>query len=622
MATHASPRLLIPISERDHVQGPENAPVTLVEYGDYECPHCRQVVPIIHELRARFGDRLRYVFRHFPLSTAHPDAQLAAEAAEAAGAQGKFWEMHDLLFEHQGQLDTRHLIQYAAELGLDLARFEQEVIGRVHASHVREDFAGGVRSGANGTPTFYLNGVRYDGPWDLDSLVAEVEKPLGVQLRLLFQQFTRLQASSGILLLAVTVLALVWANSPWGDTYFELWETHLTFALGSMSLSESLVHWVNDGLMVIFFFVVGLEIKREILVGELASFRRAALPLIAAVGGMVLPAAIYVAFNLGRESQSGWGMPMATDIAFVLAILAVLGNRVPVSLKVFFTALAIADDLGAVLVLALFYSGEILWTALGVAAIFLLALIILNRLGVRNPLPYSLLGVGLWLAFLESGVHPTIAGVLLAMTIPARTTVRAEAYQAQCISALSGFEPGEGHVDESRRQQAAAQTLEVIAERLQSPLQRLERSLNPYVAYVVVPVFALANAGVRLEGDLLEVLAEPVSLGIIGGLVLGKSLGITLFSWIAVKTGAAELPFGVSWVHLFSASWLAGIGFTMSLFIASSAFDSVLLLGMAKLAILVASTLAAVIGFVLVMWTSPAREGASKLEVSAAAPQA
>jgi NhaA family Na+:H+ antiporter len=619
MATHTSSKLVLPVGSRDHAQGPEDAPVTLVEYGDYECPHCRQVVPIVRQLQERFGERLRYIFRHFPLSTAHPNAQLAAEAAEAAAAQGKFWEMHELLFAHQTSLDRRHLIQYAAQLGLDVERFERELADHVHADRVREDFLSGVRGGANGTPTFFLNRTRYDGPWDLDSLISEIEKPLGVQVRLVFQQFTRLQASGGILLLLATVLALLWANSPWGHTYFELWETHVSFTLGSLSLSESLVHWVNDGLMVIFFFVVGLEIKREVLVGELASFRRAALPLIAAVGGMLLPAAIYTLFNFGRVGQSGWGIPMATDIAFVLAILTVFGSRVPLSLKVFFTALAIADDLGAVAVIAIFYSGQILWTALGVGAVILAALIVLNRMGVRNPLPYSLLGIGLWLAFLQSGVHPTIAGVLLAMTIPARTRVQAEAYVAQCTAALGGLGEGTERGHDGRGQQAAAQALEVIMERIQSPLQRLERSLNPWVAYLIVPLFALANAGVRLEGDLLEVIVRPVSLGIILGLVLGKAFGITFFSWFAVRIGAAELPFGVTWLQLFSASWLAGIGFTMSLFIANSAFDSVELLNIAKIDILLASILAAGIGVALVTLTSQTREGVSKLGTTPAA---
>jgi NhaA family Na+:H+ antiporter len=240
-------------------------------------------------------------------------------------------------------------------------------------------------------------------------------------------------------------------------------------------------------------------------------------------------------------------------------------------------------------------------------------------MGVRHPLPYAVVGIGLWLAFLESGVHPTIAGVLLAMTIPARVQARAEAYVAQCTAALGGLEPSVVEGQESRRQQAAAQTLEVIMERIQSPLQRLERTLNPWVAYLIVPVFALANAGVRLEGDLVAALVNPLSLGIIGGLVLGKAVGITVFSWIAVRIGIADLPFGVTWLQLFSTSWLAGIGFTMSLFIASSAFDQPALLALAKMDILVASVIAAAIGFVLITVTSPSSEGASKLATEGAA---
>lgn len=620
MAKADSPTLRPPVGDRDHIRGPADAPVTLVEYADYECSHCREVALIIERLRERFGDRLRYVVRHFPISTLHPHAQLAAEAAEAAAAQGKFWEMHDLLFAYTGSLHRQKLVEFARELDLDVERFERELDEHVRAERVRQDFRSGVRSGANGTPTFFLNGVRYDGAWDLDSLVAEVRKPLGVQVRLLFQQFTRLQASGGILLLAAAALALIWANSPWGQSYFDLWETYLTITLGNLALEENLLHWVNDGLMVIFFFVVGLEIKREVLVGELATPRRAALPLVAAVGGMALPALIYVAFTIGRPGEAGWGIPMATDIAFVLGILTLFGSRVPISLKVFFTALAIADDLGAVLVLALFYSGEVSWMALGVGALFLAVLVVLNLGRVRHPLPYALLGIGLWLAFLQSGVHPTIAGVLLALTIPARGGGRAEAFMAQCTSALRGL--GDEDPDEaSRRRQAAAQTLEVIAERIQTPLQRLERSLNPWVAYLVVPVFALANAGVALGGNLLEALTQPVSLGIILGLLLGKSVGITLFSWLAVKIGVSDLPYGVSWRQLFATSWLAGIGFTMSLFIASSAFDDPALLDLAKMDILFASVLAAAIGFTLITITSPRQEGVSVLPESAGSAQ-
>jgi NhaA family Na+:H+ antiporter len=620
MADIDSPKLAVPVGDRDHIRGREDAPVTLVEYGDYQCPHCREVHPIINELRGRFGDRLRYVFRHFPIADIHPHAQLAAEATEAAASQGRFWDMHDLLLQHPGVLKREDLSDYAVRLGLDRERFEQELAQGVHQARVRTDVASGLKSRANGTPSFFLNGVRYDGPWDLDSLTVEIEKPLGVQVRLLFRQFTRLQASGGILLLAAMVVALVWANLPGDNSYFQLWATYLKIELGTVVLKQSLLHWVNDGLMVIFFFLVGLEIKREVLAGELASPRKAALPLIAAVGGMAFPALVYTAFNYDGTGRVGWGIPMATDIAFVLGILTLFGNRVPMSLKVFFTALAIADDLGAVLVLAIFYSGQISWAALGIGAVLLVALIVLNRGHVRSPLPYALLGIGLWLAFLESGVHATIAGVLLAMTIPARTSVRSSAYRAQCTAALGGLGEDEQDTEAGRRQQAAAQTLEAIAERLQTPLQRLERDLNPWVAYLIVPIFALANAGVGLGGNLWAALTQPVSLGIILGLLFGKSLGITLFSWLAVRTGVADLPFGVNWQQLFGASWLAGIGFTMSLFIASSAFDQPALLDQAKVAILIASVLAAGIGYALITVTSPLHGGVSQVAEATPAP--
>ena len=272
----APPKLTQPVTERDHIVGQPAAIVTLVEYGDYQCPHCSQVHPVIKELQKRLGDRLRVVYRHFPISSTHPDAQLAAEAAEAAGAQGKFWEMHNLLYTHTEHLSYNDLVSYAEEIDLNIDRFRQELEDHVHEDRVREDFMSGVRSGVNGTPTFYINGLRYDGAWDLESILRELEKPIGVQLRLLVQEFTRLSASGSILLLLGTIIALVWANSLWSEAYFHLWETDLAINLGDFKLSEHLLEWVNDGLMVLFFVVVGLEIKREVLQGELGSPRRAA----------------------------------------------------------------------------------------------------------------------------------------------------------------------------------------------------------------------------------------------------------------------------------------------------------------------------------------------------------
>ncbi len=612
-------RLVLPVTEQDHSQGPIDALATLVEYGDYQCPHCRLVYYNIRELQARMGDRIRYVYRHLPITSTHPEAQLAAEAAEAAAAQGKFWAMHDRLFQNN-ELDRLHLLRYASEIGLDMERFREDLDNRVYAERVQEDFKSGIRSGVNGTPTFFLNGERYDGAWDLESLAELVQKPLGVRVRLLTQEFASLAASGGIVLLVCTLIALVWRNSPLGDSYVQFWETELAITLGAWTLSESLLHWINDGLMVVFFFVVGLEIKREVLTGELASPRRAALPVAGAIGGMVFPAALYLLFNAGSPAEPGWGIPMATDIAFTLGILTMLGGRIPFALKVFFTALAIADDLGAILIIAIFYTSEISVISLGIAAAFLIGLIVLNRARVYSPLPYALLGVGLWLAFLQSGVHPTVAGVLLAITIPTRSPANMRTMLAQVITLLQGFElPVQWREQVDSRRQAAVSTLEEITERMQSPAQRLEDTLTPWTTYLILPIFALANAGVVIDPDSLSTLTTPLSLGIILGLVIGKPLGITLLTAGSVKLGLASVPGGTNWRQFFSASVLAGIGFTMSLFISSAAFQSEpQLLETAKLAILVASIAAAALGSSMLYLTSPSTEATTSMSVAAA----
>jgi len=596
--------LLVPVGERDHVDGPPDAKITLVEYGDMECVHCRQVSPVVQELRRRFPNRLRYVFRHFPITSAHPHAQLVAQATEAAAAQGKFWEMQEVVFDHQGELDKEHLIEYATGLGLDVTRFEQELDEGVYEDRVREDFLGGVKSGVNGTPSFFINGERYDGAWDLESFLEAIQKPLGARITSVFQEFARIEALGGILLMIAAVVAMIWANSAWAESYFDFWHTELAVTIGGYEFSHDLLEWVNDGLMVIFFFVVGLEIKREVTTGELADRKRATLPIMAAIGGMIFPAGFYLIFNASGEGQAGWGVPMATDIAFTLGVLALLGSRAPLVLKVFFTALAIADDLGAVLVIALFYTEEVTWIALLVAAIIFLILIALNRSRVYSSLPYIFLGVALWIAFLESGIHPTIAGVLLAISIPNRNPPDTKALLAQCVTVLNDFDqPGIQGAYYQDKTQIAAQTLEAVSERMQSPAQRLEHDLLPWTTYLILPIFALANAGVTLTFD--RSLISPVSLGIVLGLVIGKPLGVTLMSWLAVKLKLAELPVDISWRQLASASFLTGIGFTMALFIASSAFKGSELLPEAKIGILGASLIAGITGYVLTRFSSP-----------------
>jgi NhaA family Na+:H+ antiporter len=395
---------------------------------------------------------------------------------------------------------------------------------------------------------------------------------------------------------------MVWANSPLWESYHHLWETSITVGVAGGPLTLSLHQWINDGLMAVFFLLVGLEIKRELLVGELASPRQAALPIAAAVGGMVLPALFYTAVNFGTPAVRGWGIPMATDIAFALGVLTLMGPRVPTGLKIFLTALAIVDDMGAVLVIALFYTSSLDTTALALAAAIFAGLLLLGRLGVRSLTPYVAGGVLLWLAVLASGVHATVAGVLLALTIPSRTKIDAKQFSELARRVLDDFdrsETGDRLVITSRGQQEAVHALELASEAVQAPLLRLEHSLHAAVSYLIMPLFALSNAGVHLASPAAYA-TDPVTLGVVLGLTLGKPLGIFGFSWLAVRLGVARLPAGVSWSALHGVSWLGGIGFTMSLFVAGLAFGSGALLDAAKVGVLSASLMAGSIGWFLI----------------------
>jgi NhaA family Na+:H+ antiporter len=414
------------------------------------------------------------------------------------------------------------------------------------------------------------------------------------------QEFVGRSESSGIILLGATLLALLLANSPLAGAYHALLAMPIGFTAGPFALEETVLHWINDGLMALFFFVVGLELKREVLVGELANLRAAALPIVAAVGGALVPAAIFALLNAGGAGAAGWGIPMATDIAFALGLLALLGDRVPFALKIFLTAVAIVDDLIAVLVIALFYSGGVSVVALGAGLGVLVLLGLANLLGVRSPLVYAALGALVWLAFLKSGVHATIAGVLIALTIPARNRIDAPTFLSRANGILQQFEQsdqGEALMLTDERQQSAVIALEDACEQVQAPLQKLEHALHPWVALLIMPVFALANAGVALAfgGGSATM---PVMLGIVLGLVLGKPLGLLAACWLATRAGIAALPQGVGWRHMLGAGILAGVGFTMSLFVAGLAFGDAGLLGAAKLGILLASLVAGVAGVV------------------------
>lgn len=431
----------------------------------------------------------------------------------------------------------------------------------------------------------------------------QISKPSPVR-RLVkpLQEFIELETSSGILLLAVTVLALVWANSPWAANYFSLWKQPFTLKVGGQGIEKSLLAIINDGLMAIFFLLVGLEIKREILVGQLSDLRKAAFPLFAAIGGMVVPASIFVLVTQGTPSMRGWGIPMATDIAFALGILALLGSRVPYSLKVFLAALAIADDMGAVLVIALFYTSQIATNYLMAGLGLLVLLAICNRLGLRKLPFYFTIGAIIWYCFLKSGVHATVAGVLLAFTIPAHVSISRVDFLQRARAMLNEYTQANDTTEEGRESQTAAiNGLTRAANDAQMPIERAENSLHPFVTFIVVPIFALANAGVALSEGLGLVQTEPAALGIFLGLVLGKPIGITLFCFLAVKLRLATLPVGVVWRHVLGIGCLGGVGFTMSLFIAELAFGASPQLTAAKVAVLGASVVSALLGTVLLL---------------------
>jgi NhaA family Na+:H+ antiporter len=415
-----------------------------------------------------------------------------------------------------------------------------------------------------------------------------------------FVRFLQIESASGMVLLACTAAALLLANSPWAEAYDNFWHTHLTIAIGGWSLDESLAHWVNDALMTIFFFVVGLEIKRELVDGELREPKKAALPIMGALGGMIAPAGIYLAFQFDREGHAGWGIPMATDIAFVVGFLALLGKRAPLGLKVFLLALAIADDIGAVLVIALFYSSEIAMLPLGLAAAGFILIYICNRIGVRTMTVYVIVGAGIWLAFFYSGIHPTVAGVMLGLMTPGSAWLGDTALReviADAIDRLDGVVDRPHATDRTK----LAGEIKATAQETVSPLERLETALHPWVAFVIMPVFALANAGVRIEP---AAFAEPVAVAVAAGLVVGKPLGIVLLSWLAVRAGWASLPTSVNWRAMVGAGCLAGIGFTMSLFIAALALSGELL-DAAKIGILAGSAVSAVLGMALLVMFLP-----------------
>ena len=586
----------------DHVLGLSGAPIVLVEYGSYACPHCRAANDRIAEVRDRLGDRLLYVFRHRPL-TANDLARRAAELAERAPAE-RFWDAHVALMTRSQELTEQDLAVVADELDLSstAAVEAEEAVSRARA-RVEADERSARASGVLFTPTFFINGRRYDGAWDESSFADALLGSLGHRVRSAALDFASWAPSTGLLLLLATVMAVAAVNSPWGGPFEALWQQSLGLSFGEAGFRMELRHWVNDALLTVFFLVVGLEIKREFTIGRLASRRSAALPIAGAIGGMAVPALLYLLVIPSGPWTYGWGVPMATDTAFAVALIVMLGQRVPVELRIFLTAAAIVDDIGAIVVVAIFYSTDIGAGYLAGAALLTAMLALLNRWGIYRVLPYTLVGVALWACVHAGGLHATLAGVVLALFIPTRPPANLKALTAQASSIIAAeARQGDG-VLRHGPSVPALRALDAIHDRVESPADRLLRHVEPWSSYVVLPLFALANAGVVLAGDVFAG-HGPLMLAILAGLVLGKPVGLVLASALAVRLGAAVKPSAYSWRQLAGAGGLAGIGFTMSLFIAGQAFPLAADFAAAKVAIFVASMLSAVIGVGL-LWNAP-----------------
>lgn len=413
-----------------------------------------------------------------------------------------------------------------------------------------------------------------------------------------FQRFLATESAGGIMLIFCTLLALVWANSGWSESYVTLWTSKLTIGYGDWQLSKALILWVNDGLMAIFFFLIGLEIKREFLVGELSSSREAALPVIAAIGGAIVPAGLFLLLQGDQPGAEGWGIPMATDIAFSLGILSLLGSRVPLIMKIFLTAFAIVDDILAVLVIAFFYSGTIYFNALFIALGLLGVLLVLNFMKVKNITPYILISIVIWYFFLKSGLHPTLAGILAAFCIPLAARVSPANFESEIEAGLQDFNAAPGEFESVLNYQRlnAVEAIRWTANQVQPPLQRLEHGLHSFVAFFILPVFAIANSGVLLD-NIGASLTSSLTISIAVGLLVGKVVGIGFFSWLGLRLNLLTLPLGLSFRRLLAVGMLGGVGFTMSLFIANLAFSDPELLNQAKAGILLGSTLAGLGGY-------------------------
>jgi NhaA family Na+:H+ antiporter len=608
LSAHPGRTLLRPIDRRrDHTRGggAKKGLVTVVLYGDYLCPYCRQLRPVLERLRQAMGQRLLYVFRHFPNERAHPGSTDIAIAAEAAARQGRFWEMHDALYTCEPPLDQASVRELARKIGLDMARFERDLKDPKLRARVDEDLKDGRRNHVTATPTLFVDGVRYDGAWDFYSMLEQLQQPVGARLQRTARAFANLPASAGLVLLAAAALALALVNSPLASTYDRLIGASIGIGPSGGLFTMTVAEWCSEGLLAIFFLIIGLELRREVTAGSLSDPRAAAAPVLAAVAGVVVPAIIYLALNPGPTS-GGWSVPADSGIAFSLGILALFGRRASAGLKVFIASYAIADDLISILIMAVFYNRGMHAEWLVASAAAAAALVLLNRWRIYAGWPYLVAVLVLWLTLHLAGVNAALAGVVLAVFLPTRPTPSAAPLLAQAATALAELEQAEREVrdshDETRSIEQepvwdwASRNLSAAAGRLLSPAERIERALAPWSSYVALPLFAFTAAGVPLSADLGPPGALRVLWGVALGLAIGKPLGVAGGTWLAARVRLVRPPDDATPLAFLGAACLCGIGDPISILMAEQAFAGGAYGPVAKLGVLVGSAISTVLG--------------------------
>lgn len=595
-------RLMQPVNvKEDHILGNPEASITLVEYGSYFSNASHAAHEVIMNLLDEFGDQLKYVYRHLPLPENERAKKAAILAEYAAETTNNFWDVHEALIDCESNGEV-NIEKVAGDFSLPMPDTVDSLKWENAGRRVEADIRGGHESGALLAPTFYINNRRYEGPWDESSLGEALQGSTGYRVKTAALDFVRWGPSAGVALLTMVIVALVWANiEPYGIQFLNFWEKPFGFRAGEFSFNLPLISWINNGLLSLFFLVVSLEVKREFTVGRLSNPRAAGLPIIGSVGGVIMPALIYLSIISFGPLSHGWGTTISTDTAFAIAIIAFMGNRVPIELRIFLTVCAIVDDLISILVVAVFYTEEIHVPFVVGAGVVTVILMIINKWHVYRLAPYVILGLLLWFLLYQGGIHATLAGVILALCIPTRPTVNFKSLSAQAQRIYKA----EMYFDAERLQKRgpsrrSIEMLNTIHDRLESPASRVLHNVEPLSTYFVLPIFALANSGVIITLNVFKTDLQ-LMMAIFFGLVVGKPLGIFLFGRLAVWLNVAEKPAAYNWRQLFGAGVLAGIGFTMSLFIASEAFMVPTDFAAAKIAIFIASIVTGVSG-TIILW--------------------